>query len=369
MPLAAALRRLSGPALLAACSAAAAYEQAGHFYTAFALARTAQSAFPDRERLLVSLCAQLPDMASDLDAVTVYKAAAMANPWKWFRWASADVIDGRDLRRMITIQQLLHGLTGGRSKAVQQVAAATVDELARVAAAAEQGAARDEALCALGFALHLQGDSYAHEQIDDAGQPAERRRMYVTGRGHAGDWHDPDHVFCARYVQSVLSSARNCDFDEGPQYRFAAWRALWSGVGGVIDGLGERKPQAREPLLESLRALGRAATPLNQWNEGDMRQALGRRLDNDVVRLSRFIDRHEKDQQPCRKVLEDAASESLPPFTPGRALSCADAWDRFQRVVRARFAAAPAEARKALDGNPDFENKVYCTKPLDAQDC
>ncbi len=363
------LRRAFAALLLACCGAVFAYQQAGHFYTAFALAHTAPAALPDRERLLVAFCAQLPDMASDLDAVSVYQAAAMASPWKWFRWASADRIDGKELRRMVTMQQLLHGLTGGASKEVQKVALDSARALLEAAGAESPGAARDEALCAFGFSLHLLGDSAAHEQIDDAAKDPKDRRMYVTGRGHAADWNDPDHVFCSRYVESMASRARSCQFDEDPRFRFESWHALWKRIGAFMDELFKLPQQDREPLVRALRTVGRDAAPVNQWNEKRMRFTLGHGLDQQVDKLSDFIDRHEKEERPCEQVLQDAANESLAPFVRGQAPSCAKVWSRYQSVVRTNFLKAPKEVRKELDTKPDFERDVYCTTPLAGQDC
>lgn len=361
-------RRLLGAGLLAACGSAAAYDQAGHFYTAFALARTAQAGFPDRDRLTVSFCAQLPDMASDLDAVSVYQSAA-TNPWRWLRWATSDVISGDDLRRMVTLQHLLHGLSGGQAVALQAVAKATVARLQ--AALAGAGADRAEALCALGFGLHLLGDAYAHERLEDAGRPPAERKMYVTGRGHAGDWHDPDHVFCTRYVEVGLSTTRNCRFDEGKGFRFESWRGLWADAGGLLDSLGMASPAGRGPLLDSLLALGRQAAASNGWNEDNMRLTLapGRGDDANVGKLADFIDRQEKDQRGCAKVLAAAAQERLPPFESGKAPDCRKAWARYQDVVREAFKTGDRKARAELDTRPDFDNKVYCTRPLEGQPC
>ncbi len=362
------LRCLPGVVALLACAPVAAYDQAGHFYTAFALARTAQAAFPDRDRLTVTFCAQLPDMASDLDAVSVYKAAA-ANPWRWLRWATSDLITGDDLRRMVTIQQLLHGLTGGHSVPLKAVAKATVTRLQ--AAVAGAGAERAEALCALGFGLHLLADSHAHEQLDDAGKPAADRKMYVTGRGHAGDWHDPDHVFCARYVEVGLSTTRNCRFDDGKEFRFEAWRGLWADAGGLLDSLGAAAPAGRGSLLDRLLALGREAAPTNGWNEEGMRLALapGREPPSEVGRLAAFIVRQEADQRGCAKVLAAAANERLPPFVDGKAPDCHKAWARFHDVVREAFRTGDPKARAELEGRPDLDGKVYCRQPLEGGRC
>src|SRR5262249_28965529 len=92
--------------------------------------------------------------------------------------------------RMVVVQQLLHGLTGGEAMELRAVATDVVSALRKAITA---GSNDSNHLCALGFALHLTGDSFAHTRLDDMAKKPAERRMYPTGKGHAPDYGWPDH--------------------------------------------------------------------------------------------------------------------------------------------------------------------------------
>jgi hypothetical protein len=113
---------------------------------------------------------------------------------------------------MITTEQVLHALTGGQSASVTRIAVRLVQHFRDVVRTSH-----DPTDCAaLGFALHLLGDSFAHRQIDN--QPV----LYPTGKGHALDSIYPDlplyerergALYCnyLTVLACALSTASACD--------------------------------------------------------------------------------------------------------------------------------------------------------------
>jgi hypothetical protein len=93
---------------------------------------------------------------------------------------------------MVAVQQLLHGITGGDSVAEQAVARETVRQLRDKANTSPDLNAK----CALGLALHLYGDSFAHTEITwrQSARP-EQGSMYPTGIGHGPEFNKPDRPF------------------------------------------------------------------------------------------------------------------------------------------------------------------------------
>ena len=106
----------------------------------------------------------------------------------WLNWALLDNVGDRETRRMITAQQLLHGLTGGDAKRLTHAAHESARKLILSLHDASDSE-RNEKLCAIGFAIHLIGDSFAHRFLD--GDTV----TYATGSGHAAHGTMPDHVF------------------------------------------------------------------------------------------------------------------------------------------------------------------------------
>jgi len=124
---------------------------------------------PDALRIIV-LCSQLPDQTLEYDAIQVVHhslSLGSQSGGNWLRW----------------VQQDLHALTGG-SRALIRTAGEQIVTQAHHTALAGKGDFAD--YCALGFAIHFLGDSYAHYPFDDEGH------MYKSPVGHAGDRHQPD---------------------------------------------------------------------------------------------------------------------------------------------------------------------------------
>lgn len=167
-----------------------AYNEAGHFYSVGFAVRNLKTPMPTNWAAIIAFCAQLPDESYELDAVELGRSLAPWHPVNIASWWHADM-SSIDIQRMVAVQQLLHGLTGGEAQAVQSVAADIVSTLALHVTKPGPGEPTSDQLCALGFAYHLLGDSFAHQTIDKpTGDPW---LMYQTGYGHLGDGHKPDY--------------------------------------------------------------------------------------------------------------------------------------------------------------------------------
>ncbi|OCC31214.1 Uncharacterized protein GNX_0139 [Leptospira interrogans serovar Canicola] len=164
-----------------------AYQEDGHFYTVQTVLNNFQTSSPltKEETALVAFCTQLPDEVPELDAISVYQKFALKYPLDYTRWVFTDQGSSEILGRMAEVQQLLHGLTGGNSEHLRNVAIVTLDRLRTELTSKNEKS--PEKLCALGFAFHLLGDSFAHRKLLNS------KKMYPTGRGHASDMTLPDH--------------------------------------------------------------------------------------------------------------------------------------------------------------------------------
>ncbi len=163
-----------------------AYEEAGHFYTIGIVMNELDRPMPPADANLITFCAWLPDETSELNAVAVYSNL----PWMdWLQFAGQNKGPITTVGAMVAVQELLHGLTAGDADAVTRVARHITIDLKNVVDTKEASGIRPdpEDFCALGFALHLYGDSYAHRDIYHA------KVMYPTGRGHAYHFTHPDH--------------------------------------------------------------------------------------------------------------------------------------------------------------------------------
>src|SRR5262249_39628664 len=151
--------RLLGAALLLAlalCGSrpALGFEQAGHYYTISLISSLIQPPLTAPQIRVVAFCAQLPDHTSDLAATRGYARIRKewTSPGALVGWLRRDEVSSIWIQRMVTVQQLLHGLTGGSASAVQNVAGNTARKL-RPQALAAGDAAGVAPWCALGFAL------------------------------------------------------------------------------------------------------------------------------------------------------------------------------------------------------------------------
>ena len=167
-----------------------AYEEGGHFYTVHMIVNDVGASSVGlalAQRVLISICAQLPDKSTELDAVQVYRSLMLTNRLDYGRWFVSSDGPVATVGRMAVVQQLLHGLTGGRAATVRSVALEAIDRLLAGVRAGRSTAPDPDALCALGMAYHLLGDSVAHRMLKNTEQ------MYPTGKGHAADFTLPDH--------------------------------------------------------------------------------------------------------------------------------------------------------------------------------
>ncbi len=173
--------------ILLLCHNVNAYQEDGHFYTVQTVLNNFQSSSPltKDEIALIAFCTQLPDEVPELDAISVYQKLAFKYPSDYILWVLKSQGSPKVLGRMAEIQQLLHGLTGGNSEHLRNVAVTTLDRLRTKLASKKERL--PERLCALGFAFHLLGDSFAHRKL------LNPKKMYPTGRGHASDMTLPDH--------------------------------------------------------------------------------------------------------------------------------------------------------------------------------
>lgn len=189
---------------------AQAYDEAGHYYTVgVVLLDSGRNPLSPKESGLVTFCSWLPDETRELSAVAVYNAIGWV---EWAHWGyDGTAGTSPQFGAMVAVQQEFHDLTGGSATAVQGAAAATLDELLQSVLAKPKEQRDPEDLCALGFALHLYGDSFAHEDAHDSG------RMYPTGSGHLTDGHKPDYpLYC---------------FDEAHKWeRLNLWASFMTGV-------------------------------------------------------------------------------------------------------------------------------------------
>lgn len=320
---------------------ARAYDQAGHFYTMLALAKTVVPDTRGTEQELVAFCAQLPDMAVDIDAAAVYSSAVFGKSFfQWARWGTFSTVGSPAINKMVTVQHLLHALTGGQAQATQEVARLVVKEVrASVEASRADTKERAASLCALGFAVHFLFDSFAHVKLDD------EHTMYETGMGHAGDWHYPDYPLCAE-LGAWPRLIHHCNFSEAEGKRYAAWVRLWTTATKDIDAPCTGCEQGgRKDFLAVARKLGATASDSNKWNEEALRRELSKNLSAEAY--GKFIESHPS-EKPCEVVLKNGLEDQdlFRRYRPAL-FTCAEAWDVYFPKIQNAFAANP-DARKKL---------------------
>jgi len=165
-----------------------AYNEGGHFYTVSAvLYESRQNATPAQPDALVqAFCAQLPDLAMELDAIT-QRLRVLKSGSDW-QWGLLGRCGSSVSRHMVVTQFYLHGLTGAPTEKVRLAAAGIVRDIDIALAGTASVTERMNLWCARGFAAHLLGDTYAHSRLD---KPDE---MYPTGAGHGPDGRKPDYM-------------------------------------------------------------------------------------------------------------------------------------------------------------------------------
>ncbi len=291
-------------AVLIAAAPAAAYQRDEHYYTVrLSLGRREGGD-------VAAMCSQLADEAPELNAISTYRRV-MRRPLAYAAWALAGRGPAETVGVMVETQQLLHGLTGGSPKAVRAVAAGLARELFERARAEKDPAARADELCALGFALHLYGDSFAHQRLRN---PA---RMYDTGIGHFYDATRPD--------LPLVSAAR-----------FELWREYLTSAAGLI-------PEAADPALDPVFAAAdetRAhARSRNNWALTELWKLEHSAAEARGLKC-RVLPRN-TGGRPCREILADATKDMAHPPT------CEGAWAVYRDAAARAFAAWDADPAHA----------------------
>lgn len=179
------------------------YNYDGHFYTAVAVEHDDDpplSGTARDEAILIGFCSEVPDLADDLEAITLrVKEIPSLTGTLWGAFGSCL---GQGVRRMATVHQFVHALTGSPA---QNVTDAAVDLIKTLRGGQDPGKFDPTRACAIGFGLHLLGDSFAHRRLD---QPD---RTYPPGLGHFRDGHDPDYIelrpsLWEQYTRSLASA-------------------------------------------------------------------------------------------------------------------------------------------------------------------
>lgn len=298
------MRLLSAGLAFLLAGPAAAYVRDEHYYT------TRLSLDRREGGEIAAICSQLADEAPELGAIDTYRRV-MRNPAAYAAWAAAGRGPERSVGVMVTTQQLLHALTGGAPEAVRAIAAGLARELFDRARAETDPVRRADDLCAVGFALHLYGDTYSHTRIHN---PA---RLYGTGIGHFFDATRPD--------LPLLSPAR-----------FALWVAYLTSARGLIP---EAAASDLEPMFDAAAATLKKARSRNGWALTELWK-----LEHETARkfgLTGAPLPRNRANRPCREILSEA-TRGLP-----AAPTCDGAWETYRAAAVAAFAAWDADPAHA----------------------
>jgi hypothetical protein len=198
-----------------------AYEISGHHHTINSLLGMKVPTEADRDRAIVSYCALLPDLSTDLDA-TILRTRVSFDPSDW-GWGIFGTCQTNTSHLMAVVQFYVHALTGKHvgevRPALRRFAKNLADNL--FSSGTYSGNERDNQLCVLGLSLHALGDTYAHSRLSV--DPKQQQMLYKTGFGHAKDGHEPDYVLRRNYQEYIAGGNRWND---------------WVGVAGELLGAG-----------------------------------------------------------------------------------------------------------------------------------
>jgi outer membrane protein OmpA-like peptidoglycan-associated protein len=159
-------------------SPVAAYNASGHFGTLRAVLTKAEPALNREEVQVIEFCSYLPDVSFELDAVHL-------SGWRY--------LCGGDARQRNAVVELLHSLTGGNAAAMTDSAKIIVTRL--LAQATQIGAADStNNLCAVGFALHLLGDTFSHRGMGSSFWDTPSSQLYGKRIGHSITGIAPDCI-------------------------------------------------------------------------------------------------------------------------------------------------------------------------------
>lgn len=315
---------------LAAASPAAAYQRDEHYMSV----RVALSSLKPRlaGEDVVAMCGQLADEAPELNAIEIYERL-MRHPLDYASWVLRGTGPDATVGRMLLVQQLLHGLTGGPADAVRAVARGAVARTFAAAQAARGNpAAHADALCALGFSLHLYGDSFAHRRLKNP------KRMYRTGIGHLFDASTPDFPLCR------------------PD-RLEMWKEYVSSLRSLIPSV---SAEALDPLLSGAAERLRAASSANAFSREEL-------IKLETAELARRglepapIPRNDK-HLPCQKLVDAYAAARGWKDAP----NCERTWAIYRAATEGGYAAWDADpAHKSEPSRPANSTPYMEGSPFD----
>jgi hypothetical protein len=307
---------------LLASRPAAAYRWDQHYFTV----RLVYGAREGGE--VAALCGQLADEAPELNAIEVYRRL-IKHPFDYADWTLRDRGPDATVGRVVTVQQMLHGLTGGSPDAVRAVARAATRTLVAGLRGEKDPQKRADAQCAIGFALHLYGDSFSHTRIKN---PA---KMYGTGIGHFYDSATPDQPLSspARFEmwRRYLATAPELLF---PDFK-AAFEPVFAAASVFLPTAHSRNGFAHAELLAAergaLKVGGVDAIP----------------LEHNIAGL------------PCQTIA-DAAAKGLP-----RAPNCEAAWTLYRDAATRAFDDYDADpAHAAAPSRGTVKRPFYTGSPF-----
>jgi hypothetical protein len=267
--------------LLLPCPAHA-YNEAGHYDTVSLSLNVCDG--PDLGGI-VSFCSQLPDKTYELDAKeqTTAKTVFLS----LFRVARPD---DAEVQHVFTIQELLHGLTGGASQPLLEASSAILSDLRDRAIASRDPAT----LCALGLSLHLFGDAFAHRKMNNP------QTMYSCGIGHASVGMAADAIFERLPIWTEYVNALN-----------AFWRPGCSNLHALT-------------LEFEMHGCSWSCNAFNNWQEQEARERL------------RALNMFSTAYQPERSE-RLACQQHVDRYMPGYGLSCSKAWQTFRSTAIRHF--------------------------------
>jgi hypothetical protein len=235
----------------------------------------------------------------------------MEHPLDYAAWALGRRGPDETVGRMVTIQQTLHGLTGGSPEAVRTIAVDAAKALGEKARTEKDPRKRADAQCALGFALHLFGDSFAHTRLKNT------TKMYPTGLGHFFDATTPDQP---------LSSAA----------RLSLWRDYLAAAPTLIPaGIGA----AFEPIFTAAAESQLRARAGNNFAREELMHAETTALEGSGIKAA--LIEHNLSNKPCQAIV-DAAGKGMP-VKP----TCEGAWALYRDAAVKAFEAYDADPAHA----------------------
>lgn len=320
-----------------------AYNYPVHFYTTSLVAQKLGLDHSNKEWQLLSLCTHLPDESGELTAINARLRLGFINHISWGIFSKRN---SEATRRMITIQQLLHGLTGGEAQEMQEAVEEIVSELwssvtrtgndnSEIASPTE----RAEKICALGFGLHLLGDSFAHRRLN-----SNKDRMYATGLGHAGDGTQPDALlrdtnspeygieYWREHITIIMRISNSGDLDADLMQIYEKIESIEKG-----DGIKMRK-KARTIIKDAM----------------------------DSSTIAKGLNFHARSPKPCQTHLNSLCKTGF--GANGLPLSCKNIWEYFKSVAAPVFIKRGESLRSYADvgvaprefESPKFDDDVYC---------